>query len=116
MTSHPIKVLVGVAAEHLPLVDTLRALGVDIGSVAAATMGRLLESAEARAVADGLDPTVRYLCIATADAEAMLRFLAKLGDALTETGYRKMGRVVVFGGPMDTSIAAFIDVAIVPIA
>lgn len=110
MTKPPLEVLISVAGQHKPLLDTLEALGIDIGSMSVATLAGYLESAEHRAMLAELAPDTRFLCIATADAVEMVHTMARLADALVDIGYESLGRVVLFAGPMETSIAAFLDV------
>lgn len=110
MTKPPLLVLISVDRQHTPLVDTLEALGIDIGSIGVATLAGYLESREPRAMLAELAPDTRFLCIATADAVEMVHTMARLADALVDIGYESLGRVVLFAGPMETSIAAFLDV------
>jgi hypothetical protein len=96
----PLKVRVGVLPEAEPVLDALRRLAVDIGSVQAS---RFLPDAP---------PDARFLCVAIADAQGVIDFAAALRRELAANpaALALTNKCLMDRGPLDTRLLAFLDI------
>jgi hypothetical protein len=114
MNDHdPLKVPVLIQAQHQPLIDALRALNVDVGSVSWDKVKRWASTEMIEQLGDGSadDPDYRMLVVAAPDQQALARLFVSLDAGLQARGYHlSPGRVLMIGGPLDTALAVFLDI------